>query len=335
MTKDRSRDVTQDVSRDPEATPTPIVPTPGAEFVNVWPVALMTPAPLRLRGRTFDAAHPGVMAIMNRTPDSFYAPARYQDLDQAMSRLEEFVADGADILDVGGVRAGQLGPWVEVEEEISRVKPFLVAARRAFPDLVISLDTWRSEVAKALSDVGIDLVNDTWAGADPTLVATAAEMGAGYVISHSGGLPPRTDPVKISYGPDPDDVVKDVLAKLRQGADEALAAGIPADRILVDPTLDFGKTTKNSLRVLRSSAQVVSLGYPVLQAISRKDFVGETLDLSSDERLEGTLAATSIAAWLGVTVFRAHDVRATRRVLDMVASIRGDRPPAVSIRGEV
>jgi dihydropteroate synthase len=112
-----------------------------------------------------------------------------------------------------------------------------------------------------------------------------------------------------------------------------VAAGIPADRVLVDPTLDFGKTTAHSLTLLRHTEAVVALGHPVLQALSRKDFVGETLDLPADDRLEGTLAATAVAAWLGATVFRAHDVRATRRVVDMVASIRGERPALVNVRG--
>ena len=124
-----------------------------------------------------------------------------------------------------------------------------------------------------------------------------------------------------------------MLRVLAEGANRAQQAGMPAERILVDPTLDFGKTTRHSLRVLRSTAQVASLGFPVLQALSRKDFVGETLDLEVDDRLEGTLAATAVAAWLGTICFRAHDVRATRRVVDMVAAIRGDRPAAVNHRG--
>jgi dihydropteroate synthase len=113
----------------------------------------------------------------------------------------------------------------------------------------------------------------------------------------------------------------------------ALAAGVPRERILVDPTLDFGKTTVHSLTLLRHTSDVVALEFPVLQALSRKDFVGESLDLPPDERLEGSLAATAVAAWLGATVFRAHDVRATRRVVDMVATIRGDRPPRRAVRG--
>lgn len=281
-----------------------------------------------------DAAHPGVMAIVNRTPDSFYAGGRHDDLDVALAAAGQALDEGADLIDVGGVRAGQAGAWVTAEEEIARVRPFLHELRRQHPDIAISLDTWRSKVLIACADVGIDLVNDTWAGYDPDLVATAARIDAGLVCSHTGGLPPRTDPVAITYGEDELAVLRDVTATLRRGAERALAVGIARERIVLDPTLDFGKTTRHSLVVLRGTADVVSLGYPVLQAISRKDFIGESLGLAAEERLEGSLAATAIAAWHGATLFRTHDVRATRRTLDMVATLRGDRPPLWAQRGE-
>ncbi len=273
------------------------------------------------------------MAIINRTRDSFFSGNRHADPDDAKRAVEEALEAGADLIDVGGVRAGQEGEVVDVAEEIRRVVPFLEWARATHPDVILSLDTWRSEVAAAAGQVGVDLINDTWAAADPDLVYVAAEIGAGYVVSHTGGLPPRTDPVDVSYGDDPLDVVRDVIRTLARGARVAQLSGIPDERILVDPTLDFGKTTANSLEVLRHTADVVALGYPVLQAVSRKDFVGESLDLPAEERLEGSLAATAVAAWLGAVVFRAHDVRATRRVLDMVATIRGDRPPRLARRG--
>ena len=311
-------------------------------LVHVEPVELVSPTPLTLRGRTFTAANPAVMGIVNATPDSFYAGARYGSTDAALDAVARMVADGVDIVDVGGVRAGQVGDWVDADEEVARVLPLIEAIRAGHPDLLLSLDTWRAEVARVCADVRLDLVNDTWQGADPDLVQVAAEIGAGYVVSHTGGAAPRTDPDGVRYGPagpdgtprdDPDDVVADVLDTLAAGAARAVAAGIPAEAVLVDPTLDFGKTTRHSLRVLRATAQLASLGHPVLQALSRKDFVGETLDLAVDDRLEGTLAATAVATWLGAACFRAHDVRATRRVVDMVASIRGDRPPTLARRG--
>ncbi len=309
---------------------------------DVDPVPLITPTPLTLAGRSFTAADPAVMGIINATPDSFYAGARYADPKAALDAVDRMVADGVDIVDVGGVRAGQVGDWVDAEAELARVRPLLEAIRAAHPDLLLSLDTWRAEVARGCAHVRLDLINDTWQGADADLVHTAAELGAGYVVSHTGGAAPRTDPDGVRYGPpgpggrprdDPDDVVADVLHTLAEGAERALAAGIARHGILIDPTLDFGKTTRHSLRVLRATAQVASLGFPVLQALSRKDFVGETLDVAVADRLEGTLAATAVAAWLGTVCFRTHDVRATRRVVDMVAGIRGERPPLVSRRG--
>lgn len=296
---------------------------------------------LRLRGRTFDSGRPAVMAIVNRTTDSFWSGNRHgDDLDSALGALDAAVEAGADIVDVGGVRAGQEGDWVDTAAEIDRVVPFLTLARERHPGLLLSLDTWRSAVVAAAGDC-VDLVNDTWAGHDTELAAAAAGIGAGYVVSHTGGLPPRTDPVAIRYA-DPgagraaedEAVVASVLRTLRAGARRAVEAGVSPDAVLVDPTLDFGKTTHHSLAVLRATADVAALGYPVLQALSRKDFVGESLDLPADDRLEGTLAATAVAAWLGTVVFRAHDVRATRRVIDMVATLRGDRSPALALRGE-
>ena len=314
----------------------PIVPDPAPETARILerlaPLDLPRPAPLVLRDLRFDASAPAVMAIVNRTRDSFFSGNRHADLESAMAAVESAIELGADIIDVGGVRAGQEGEVVDADEEIRRVVPFLEWARSAHPGIALSLDTWRSEVARAASGT-VDLVNDTWAGHDRDLVHVAADIGAGYVISHTGGLPPRTDPVDVSYGDDPLDVVRDVVVTLARGARTAEEAGIPRERILVDPTLDFGKTTAHSLEVLRHTADVVALNYPVLQAMSRKDFVGESLDLPAEDRLEGSLAATAVAAWLGATVFRAHDVRATRRVLDMVATIRGDRQQARAVRG--
>ncbi|NKY10684.1 dihydropteroate synthase [Cellulomonas hominis] len=297
-------------------------------------------APLLLRGRWFGPEHPVVMGVVNRTPDSFYAAARYDDAgaDAAVARAEE---EGADLVDLGGVRAGR-GPRVEAAEEIARVVPLVERVRRRHPDLLVSVDTWRAEVARAAADAGADLLNDTWAGHDPALVEVAAERGLGVVCSHTGGLPPRTDPLRVSYplpddapdGADPrDGVLLDVLTTLRAAADRAVGLGVHPASVLVDPTHDFGKNTWHSLHLVRRTAALTALGHPVLVALSRKDFVGETLDLPPEERLEGTLAATAVAAWAGARVFRAHDVRATRRTVDMVAALRGDAPPARAVRG--
>lgn len=268
------------------------------------------------------------MAIVNRTADSFYAAARTPDLRRALEAVHRAVDEGADIVDVGGVPAGTGAP-VDAATELDRVLPLVAAVRDRFQDVVISVDTWRHEVAGPVIAAGADLINDTWAGADPELVPLAAATGAGLVCSHTGGLAPRTDPHRVAYG----DVVADVVAALGAAAENAAAKGVRRDGILVDPTHDFGKNTRHSLELTRRLDELVRTGWPVLVALSRKDFIGETLDLPVDERLEGSLAATAICAWHGAAVFRTHDVRATRRVLDTVAAIRGSRPPAVARRG--
>lgn len=288
-------------------------------------------ATLRLRGRDLDLDRGVVMAVVNRTPDSFYPAARFDDDAAALAAVERAVAEGADIIDVGGVRAGR-GPRVGVAEEIDRVVPIIAAVRERFGDVVLSVDTWRAEVAHEAVRAGADLLNDTWAGHDPGVARVAASEGVGLVVTHTGGARPRTDPLRVEY---PHGVVGDVLAELAAGARRATGLGIDPAAVLVDPTHDFGKNTWHSLELVRHTGRVVELGFPVLMALSRKDFVGETLDLGPAERLEGTLAATALAAWQGAGVFRAHDVRATRRTLDMVAAVRGDLAPARVVRGLV
>ncbi|HEY2985548.1 MAG TPA: dihydropteroate synthase [Jatrophihabitantaceae bacterium] len=283
---------------------------------------------LRLGQQEFVAGQFAVMAIVNRTPDSFYDGGANVDLSRALDAAERAVDAGADIVDVGGVRAGY-GPPVDAEEELRRVLPVIRGIRERFGHLVISVDTWRAQVAAEAIAAGADLVNDTWAGADPALVEVAASTGAGLVCSHTGGLGPRTDPHRVHYA----DVVADVVATVTDAAERAVEAGVRRDGILVDPTHDFGKNTWHSLELTRRLDELTGTGWPVLVALSRKDFVGETLDLPPAERLAGTLAATAISAWHGARVFRTHDVRETRHVLDMVASIRGSRPPSVARRG--
>ncbi|MFG2099308.1 dihydropteroate synthase [Micromonospora echinaurantiaca] len=283
---------------------------------------------LRLGARTFDAGDLVVMAIVNRTPDSFFDRGATFAADNALRAVERAVEEGAEIIDIGGVKAGP-GAEVDVAEEIRRTVDTIAAVRTAFPEVVISIDTWRAEVAVEAVAAGADLLNDTWSGADPALAQVAADTGAGLVCSHAGGLAPRTRPHRAAF----DDVVADVLATVTGLADRAVALGVRRDGILIDPAHDFGKNTRHSLEITRRLDELTRTGWPVLVALSNKDFVGETLDLPVAERLEGTLAATAVSAWLGARVFRAHQVRQTRRVLDMVASIRGDRPPTATRRG--
>jgi dihydropteroate synthase len=268
-----------------------------------------------------------VMAIVNRTPDSFYDNGATFAPDAALRAVERAVAEGADIIDIGGVKAGP-GAEVGPAEERRRTVPTVTAVRKRFPDVVISIDTWRAEVARAAVDAGADLINDTWAGVDPAVAGVAADTGTGLVCAHAGGLAPRGRPHRPEYP----DVVADVVATVIGLAERAVERGVRRDGILIDPAHDFNKNTWQSLEISRRLDELAATGWPLLVALSNKDFVGETLDLPTDQRLEGTLAATAIAAWLGARVFRAHHVKQTRRVLDMVAAIRGDKPPAAARR---
>ena len=267
------------------------------------------------------------MAIVNRTPDSFFDQGAYLDDTAAMAAVDRAVDEGAAIVDLGGVKAGP-GEDVPETEEVRRVVPFVAAVRRRHPRLAISVDTWRAGVGRAACEAGADLLNDAWQGADPQLAVVAAEHGAALVCSHTGGLPPRTDPHRVAY----DDVVADVVATVTGLAERAVTAGVRRDGILVDPAHDFGKNTYHSLEVTRRLDEVVATGWPVLVAVSNKKFLGEVLDAGKDDRLEASLAATAVSAWHGAHVFRAHQVLATRRVLDTVGAVRGTRPPAVSRR---
>ena len=288
----------------------------------------MGQADLRLGRRVFGPDQLLVMAILNRTPDSFYRPGVTWDPSAALERVHTVVAEGADVVDIGGVPA-RPGDEVDVREEVRRVVPFIAAVRGAYPDLVISVDTWRHEVGREACAAGADLLNDSWGGWDTRLAEVAALAGAGIVCSHAGGLPPRTRPFRVAY----DDVVRDVLARTLALADRALEAGVERARIIIDPAHDFGKNTWHSLEITRRLGDLAGTGWPVLVSMSNKDFIGETLDVAVDDRLAGTLAATAVCAWLGARVFRAHHVRETRHALDVVSAIRGDIPPARAVRG--
>ena len=285
---------------------------------------------LRLGRRSFASTDRLVMAIVNRTPDSFYDRGATYAADAAMERVHRAVAEGADLVDIGGVKAGP-GQEVTVAEELHRTVPFVAAVREAYPDLVISVDTWRHEVGAAVCQAGADVLNDAWGGYDERLAEVAAEHRAALVCTHAGGLPPRTRPHRAAY----DDVVADVVAVCTGLARRAVSLGVPRESVLIDPGHDFGKNTWHSLELTRRLGELVATGWPVLVSASNKDFVGESLDLPVTGRQTGTLATVAVCAWLGAQVYRVHAVRETRQTLDMVSVIQGHRPPARLLRGLV
>jgi dihydropteroate synthase len=283
---------------------------------------------LRTYGRrTFDfARRTAVMAILNRTPDSFYDRGATYGFGTALEAGERALAEGADWLDVGGVKGGP-GPPVTEAEELDRVVP-LVEALRGRTDAVLSVDTYRPEVARRALAAGADVVNDPSGLRDPAMAEVAAAAGAGLVVMHTGG-PPRTRPHRPAYA----DVVAEVRAFLADRAALAQSRGLPADRLIVDPGHDFHKNTFHSLELTRRLGELADLGHPLLVALSNKDFVGETLDVGLDQRLEGSLAAAAFSVAAGAGIVRVHEVQPTVRVVRMVEAILGRRPPAATRRG--
>lgn len=279
-----------------------------------------TPAPgrwLDLGGRRYDLSTRAlVMGILNRTPDSFYDKGSHFALDATIDRAAALVDDGADILDVGGVKAGP-GPEVGLEEEIERVLPAVEALTQRF-ETPVSVDTWKAKVAELSYAAGAVMGNDISAFSDPGYLPAAAAAGASVVATHIRLGPRIPDPE-----PEYDDVVEDVAAALLDMGRRAEAAGLPPQRIVVDAGLDLGKTWEQSLTLLRASDRLSALGYPLLLSASNKTFLGKLLDLEVTERREATLAACSLGISKGARVMRVHDVRGVRRVRDTLEAVMG------------
>ena len=273
------------------------------------------PALLDLGGRTYDLTHRAlVMGILNRTPDSFYDKGATFGLDALYARAERIVAEGADVLDVGGVKAGP-GPEVGEAEELDRVVPAIAALADRF-DVPISVDTWRAAVAREAYSAGAVMGNDISGFADPDYLGAAADAGAAVVATHIR-LAPRVRDPEPAY----DDVVATVGDFLVERARWALAAGVPPDRIVLDAGLDLGKTAEQSLTLLRASGTLASLGYPLLLSASNKTFLGVVLGLEIDQRREASLSAAALGVSLGCRVLRVHDVAGTCRVRDALAAV--------------
>lgn len=270
---------------------------------------------LSLGDRTYDVAGRAlVMGILNRTTDSFYDKGAYFAMDAFLGRAEQLVAEGADVLDVGGVKAGP-GPEVGEQEELDRVLPAVEALRARF-DLPISVDTWRASVAEASFAAGACLGNDISGFADPDYLPVAAKAGASVVATHIRLAPRVADPE-----PHYDDLVATVCDFLVARARAAEEYGIAPDRIVLDAGLDLGKTWQQSVVLLHASDRLAALGYPVLLSASNKTFLGRLLDLEIDQRREASLAAAALGIARGCRILRVHDVKGTCRVRDVLAAV--------------
>jgi dihydropteroate synthase len=259
-----------------------------------------------------------VMGILNRTRDSFYEPAATFDLDALFERADSLVGEGADLLDIGGVKAGP-GDDVDEEEELERVVPVVAELARRF-DLPISIDTWRAGVAEAAFAAGACIGNDISGFADDQYLAVAAKAGATVVATHIRLRPRVADP-----DPHYDDVTETVIEFLTDRRQLALDAGITNDRIVVDAGLDLGKTAAQSLQLLRDSNHLAELGAPLLLSASNKTFLGVLFDLPVNERREPSLAATALGIAAGCRIVRVHDVQGTVRVRDVIARLIEER----------
>lgn len=253
-----------------------------------------------------------VMGILNVTPDSFYAGASCMDLYGAVQYARQMVEDGADIIDVGGFSTRPGAVEVEPEEELRRVVPVVQALRSELEDVPISVDTFRAVVAGEALKAGADIINDvSGLTLDPTMIPLAAEAGCPVVIMHH------------RLGHDYRDLMGEVLGELRKRMDAAVSGGVDERQIIIDPGIGFGKDAEQNLTILRNLEQFRSLGRPLLIGASRKRFIGAVLDLPVDERLEGSLAAAVVSVCRGADIVRVHDVRATRRALDVADAILG------------
>ena len=267
----------------------------------------------------FDITHRAlVMGILNRTPDSFFDQGGYWDFDAFLTKAEGLVRDGADFLDVGGVKAGP-GPEVTEAEELERVVPAVEALHERF-DVPISVDTWRASVAEASYAAGAVVGNDISGFADPRFLEVAVQHEASVVACHVR-LAPRI--------PDPDPIYANLLDDVREFLAErarwAVDAGIPAERVMIDAGLDLGKTPAMSTELLRNSDDLASVGFPVFLSASNKGFLGELVGAEVGDRREATLAAHSLGIALGCRILRAHDVRGSRRVADTMAELLAAR----------
>jgi dihydropteroate synthase len=304
-------------SLDP-SSPDPATGPAAAESPGIWrPEGRVD---LDLGARRYDVSTRAlVMGILNRTTDSFFDKGAYFDLDRLVGRAAHLVDERADLLDVGGVKAGP-GAEVTEAEELDRVIPALEALRARF-DLPLSVDTWRASVAAAAFDVGAVVGNDISGFADPDYLGTAAAAGATVVATHIRLAPRIPDP-----DPRYEDVVAEVASFLSDRAQRAAAAGIPPERVILDAGLDLGKTTEQSLLLLQASGRLASLGHPLLLSASNKTFLGVLLDLEIDARRDASLGAAALGIARGCRVLRVHDVAGTCKVRDLIDAILQSTP---------
>ena len=285
------------------------------------PVPAGRPPRLIVRGRELDLAEPALMGIVNATPDSFSDGGEHRTAEARVALALEQVAQGADVIDVGG-QSGITGvPEVPVDEEVARVVPVVAGLHAAAPDVVISVDTYRPAVVEAVLEAGAAIVNDVSGLRHPEVAGLVADAGAGLVIMHTRSRPKHKVLDDALYA-EAGGVTADVVGFLRRRLDAAVAAGVPAEAVILDPGPDFAKTPAQTVAVLRRLDVLHELGRPLLLAISRKDFIGAVTGRPPAARDAGTLAAVGAAADGGAKIVRVHDVAGTHDFLRVHAALR-------------
>lgn len=270
-----------------------------------------------------------VMGILNVTPDSFSGDGLMYNgdrIEQAVRQAAHFLRYGADILDVGGESTRPGSQVVGAEEEMERVVPVIRALAREFPETVISIDTYKASVAEEAFKAGAHILNDVWAlRADPGLASIAKRFDAPVILMHN-----RSNPASVEVreqlgnayiGSEYDDLIEDVKRELLVSVELAKKAGIEERRIILDPGIGFGKTREHNLELINRLGEIRALGYPVLLGSSRKSFIGFTLDLPADQRLEGTAATVAVGITRGADIIRVHDVKEMARVARMTDAL--------------
>jgi dihydropteroate synthase len=273
---------------------------------------------LRIGARLFEGPGPFLMGVVNVTPDSFSDGGRFLEPDAAVARAERLAEEGADLVDLGGESTRPGSAAVDEAEEARRILPVVARLRARGFRLPISLDTRRASVARAGLAAGADLVNDVSGLADPALARVVAEAGVPVVLMHMRGTP-ATMQAQASYA----DLLGEVAAELRAAMARAAAAGIPEERVILDPGIGFAKTTAQNVELLARVGELRALGRPLLVGPSRKRFVGELTGAPVEDRLPGTLAAVTACVLAGVEWLRVHDVAAARQAALVAAAIRG------------
>ena len=256
------------------------------------------------------------MGILNVTPDSFFDGGKYLRPEAALRRVEEMVQEGVDIIDIGGESTRPDSQLVPLQQELRRVIPMVRRIRKLF-EIPLCVDTYKAQVAREALEAGAKMINDiSGLRFDREMARVAASFDVPVIIMHIRGTPRI-----MQRNPRYKNLIKEIISYLRKGIDIALTAGVSSKNIIIDPGMGFGKTVRHNLQIIKNLAELKTLNQPILMGVSRKSFIGKVLDLPPQERLEGGLAAVSLAVFAGTRIIRTHDVRSTRRVVDLVQAV--------------